>query len=160
MVIAKRCVLVLLIFLLSTMTIACEQTNTSTTDKSTKLIVNGESIECDAYVKIYHDNADLPLLAIIKALGGNVVWDSSLVAIIEVNNKLYTFDSEQLTLYENDHPSINLFHLVFGGTTFVHSIEKDVLVDSTLCKNILLRMGENVCIELDYNNSTIIIERI
>lgn len=103
----KVLICVLLCFMLQ----AC-----STKKSNCTLLVNDEVIEND-FVEIDYEseNANLPLITIIEALGGETRWISDNNVIIEIYGDEYVLNPEECTLTENGGEGNLITDVLFGG---------------------------------------------
>ncbi len=115
-----------------------------------KLIVNGNEMK-GISTKIYNNCAEVPLVTVIEALGGNISFQSDTEVNIYFNGKAYYLDIENKNLFALKNKGENLLYNVAGGLTFISSIEKELIVDDAVLKCVLYDMGADVIVRADNN---------
>ena len=66
------------------------------------LLVNGKDISTQTYVYCSDDYFEIPVVAIIKELGGTVTWTGKYTAIIEHDGQSFILDTSADTVYKLD----------------------------------------------------------
>ncbi len=116
---------------------------TACSNNNYKLIVDGKEIENEYFKVINDDYAEIPFLAVIEALHGDVNWVSRKYVEIHFHDTDYILDPEECCLlpkedYSSDPSSIenyywnNLIAPVWGAEhgTFSRVGEKEFIIDS------------------------------
>lgn len=127
--------------------------------KKGKLLVDSKEIITENIPKIYNNYADIPFLAVMKSMGANVRQQNETQFLVSFKNKVYTLDIQSCALYIDESTKENLFNKVDGGTFFKYSVTNDVMVDNTTLGSVLYDMGQKVSVEIDSNNSYVLINR-
>lgn len=109
------------------------------------LIVNGRMT--GTKVHIYEDHSELPLVEVLRELGGIIDWSSSDVARITLKDKVYTLNLKDCLLCE-EGGSANLLVPAPGSHTFscVASTDEIILDDNTL-KSVLFLMEASIFVQ-------------
>ncbi len=76
----------------------------------------------------------IPFVSTMKDMGATVKWETSKVAKIDIFDISYTLDLQNLILYENSNPSINLFveEELEEIPDFYCVLDKEILIDTTI----------------------------
>lgn len=122
-------------------------------DNECRLIVKGEDITAENYVKLNYDYryAELPLIAIVRALGAEVEWQNKVTAIIKFEGKDYILDTTKGTLIEVGG-SFNMLAVSPGSRHGTHYqvIENEFVIDSDSAKLLINNiMGATIKINFD-----------
>ena len=128
-----------------------------------RLIVNGRDISSESYVFLKHDEryAELPLTAIVKALGASVEWKSETVAIILHNEKEYVLDTDQYSLVQKGGNALENFLAPPPGLTIGQNgkiIKGEFVISSNVIQKFIKRLGAKI--NLDYIQSIIYIDTV
>lgn len=95
---------------------------------SYQLIVFGEDISNENVpVSMYSDYVELPLLAILNAIGASSVWESDTVARIEYRDETYFLDISQGLLYHQEKVFVDL-NVSSPGTWIEHEHDRPDIV--------------------------------
>ena len=110
-----------------------------------RLIVNGQDITERVYVNlnVKERYAELPLIAVVTALGADVQWQSETKATITFEGKMYFLDIPAKTLFDEDM-NISLLQLAPGSGhgEYYKILDGELIVDSdTMLYLISYRMG-------------------
>lgn len=132
-------------------------------NKNCRLLVNGKDISSENYVFLNYEYhyADLPLIAIVKALGGEAEWEEEMIATIEYNGKQYILNAEQYALVEKDQNAVQNFFAPPPGA--IHGLGGQIIGDeyvisSVVIKRFITRLGAKISI--DYDASIVYIDTI
>lgn len=117
--------------------------------KQASLYVNRVEVTTDTAPIVYHNYADIPLVAVLNALGAKITNETDTLMKVFFEGVNYCLDTEKLTLYNERNTDNNLLYQVYGGTIFVYSIEGELMMDSTSMWLTLESMGVNVEINCD-----------
>lgn len=122
-----------------------------------RLIVKGKDITSDNFVNLNYEchYAELPLTAVLKALGAKVEWKKQTIAKITINNKDYILDTNRASLVEAGD-KINLLVVAPGSNHGVKSqvINNEFVIDSDSVKLFIVNMI-GAKIEINYNEKII-----
>lgn len=119
--------------------------------KQSKLVVEGKEIATKTLPKIYNNYADIPLIAVVEALGAKVVRQDNDITI-KFNGKTYLLNINEPTLYVSGNQTENLLYKVDGGATFVYSVGNELMIDNTTLYSVLSDMGKKITIKFDKDN--------
>jgi len=126
--------------------------------KSANLYINGIQV-CDTEnIKLYYNNADIPLVKTLEVFGANFEWDNETKATINHNKQIYYLDINEPSVYKSDNLDNNLLYRTFGGRIFICSGYKELIVDSATANTTLSAMGEAVVIRYDKQKLNIYID--
>lgn len=104
-------------------TVDYSQVDFSNWQKS-KLVVNGKVCE-NVIVRIHPDGyAVIPILGIVKELGGTVTWKNEYTAIIKCNNIKYTLNTKENTLVKSGK-NYSIFDVLCGKANGVPYFAKE-----------------------------------
>ena len=152
---------------LSTLPIQIEMTketeNGENMNNNCRLLVNGQDISSESYVFLNQEYgyAELPLTAIVKALGGDVEWENEMKATIEYNGKQYILDAEQYFLRVKGGNSVGDFLLIPPGAVNVPSgqiVGDEFVINDIVIRRFITRLGAKITI--DYDTAIIYIDTI
>ena len=102
-----------------------------------KAIINGKSLPDDAIVYIYHNYAEVPLLASLECYGAKTVSNDGNIAKFSYNDEVYCLNIKQQDLYKEGEENADLFPALAGGTSYVYSHGNDVMVDDMVFRCIV-----------------------
>ena len=100
------------------------------------------------------DDVLLPFIAISKALGANVDWKGNNSALIELNNKRYNLNIDEISLYE-EGSQINLIFPTPGEPLCCDPKENELLINYVSLKTVLEVLRIPASIQVDYNNKSV-----
>lgn len=123
--------------------------------KDAQLIVVGKEITPKNAVRLYHDNADIPLIAVLETLGASVKWENDATAIICYKEKTYYLDIKNYTFYEEGNDDNNLLYQVDGGPIFINAVDYELMMDISSLAGTLYAMGTDVIIRCDSENASV-----
>lgn len=128
-----------------------------TDDDDCRLVVKGKDITSGNYVKLHNDQgyADLPLTAIMDALGAEIKWEDNITALFAFDGKEYILNIEECSLVYNGG-MINILSTPPGGSRYYQVIGNELIIDSTTIRGFFSIIG--VSIKLDYSNMVVVIE--
>lgn len=112
------------------------------------LLVNGVEIKGENTPKTYGDSADIPMLAVLEALGATVEWQDETSAVVTYQQEIYMIDIDAPTFYKRGYKKDNLLYKKLGGATVIYSAEKDIMVDIGTLRLTLNQMDENLRIQV------------
>lgn len=125
-----------------------------------KLIVNGNDITNGNHIKINYEKryAELPLTAVVTALGAKVEWQSKTTATISFGGKKYILDTTKNSLVE-DGSTFNVLIVAPGSThgSFFQVVGNEFVVDSDTAK-LLLANNMGAKIKTDYDQAIVSID--
>lgn len=146
-----------------------------------KLIVNGKEIsDYNEYVKIYYDGdgfvaAQIPLLSVIEALGGKVIWFGK-KAVIFHRSGIFFYDSEavrltrfpvfDIPLPEELELYFDLYNLLVNplaggkGVYQKYALDRELIVSVGDSANAWLRSVISLKVKMDIDEKTIYIEYV
>lgn len=157
----KKIFLLLIVFVVLSTWWSCriddtyDVTTTGTTNVSDNinssftLFVNNKEVFTE-YVKVDHEenSVHLPLIAIVKALGYTVTWDSDTEATITCGEKIYLLNIDKVSLYEVGG-NRNFLGPIYGGKIFREFTGNDYIVDHASMIYLLDSMRANISIDYD-----------
>ena len=127
--------------------------------KSHKLIVNGEDVTGDNYIKIHYseDYAELPLVPIINALGGEVEWSGGNNAVITLYDSKYYLDIENGTLTDEDERE---YFTELSGYWHGESckIEDDQIIVNSNLLYFYINSLRRINLKIDFDSPTVTID--
>lgn len=167
----KKILIILLAALLTLSLAACDplelpissdptEEAATTYDNNCALIINGVELSSAHYVHLDHEwcYAELPLAAVVEALGATVEWDSDTTARITYHDSHYKLDVSKNSLVKNG----NLFNMIatppgepYG---FHQMIGTEFVVDSNSLRLLISSMGADI--HIDYENSVVSIDSV
>ena len=76
----------------------------------------------------------IPFISTMKDMGATIKWETPKVAKIDIFDISYTLDLQNLILYENSNPSINLFEKeeLEEIPDFYCVLDKEILIDTNI----------------------------
>ena len=102
-----------------------------------KAVINGKSLPDDAIVYIYHNYAEVPLLASLECYGAKTISNDGNIAKFSFNGEVYCLNIKQYDLYKEGEENADLFPALAGGTSYVYSHGNDVMVDDIVFSYII-----------------------
>lgn len=116
------------------------------------LIVNGNDLSYVNYVSLNYEKqyAELPLTAIMEALGANVEWVSEKNVSIVFNNTKYVLNPKKKTL-KKEGDSFNIIALPPGTKHggYYQIRDKEFIVDSDSARHFIYMTGAKITIDFD-----------
>ena len=126
---------------------------------SCQLIVNGTDISADNYVYLHYDDkyADLPFIAIMKALGATVEWKSENTVQISYKENIYFLNIQEPSLVEQSN-SINLIapSMAFMNHCYYRFVDNEALINSNIIYYFFNEI--DISMSIDFDSSVINIE--
>ena len=121
-----------------------------------KLIVNGEDISSEVYVNIHFEKryADIPFIAVMRALGGEVEWISPSTAKVIFNGKNYSLNTTEC-LFVEEGKSLNLMSTPPGGTRHYQVIGDEFILDDGTMSGAFQLMGFDIKIDRNFEEKII-----
>ena len=113
------------------------------------LYVNRKEVITDTPAIVYHNYADIPLLAVLEAMGADLKYESDMLTAISFQGTNYYLDTEKYRLYVADSESHNLIASLQGGTSFVYSVGRELMMDDAMLRATLENMGIDANITMD-----------
>lgn len=123
------------------------------------LTVRGKVIETSVPVKLHSSTADVPLIPVLKALGGEVEETEEQVQIT-INGKLFYLDKVGYNLYEFGNETENLLYQVDGGKIYIYWVDRELVVDNAVLISVLRSIGISDEIEFSRENATFLISNL
>jgi len=128
--------------------------------KNCTLIINGKDITSGNYEKLYYNYADLPMTAIMKALGAKVEWQNKTTALITCGDKKYILNTTKCTLFDvgkpqDDDLKYNIITVFPGGYRFYKVVGDEFVLDSSTMGRVVALMGAKI--NIDYEKAVITI---
>ena len=124
------------------------------------LTVNGvtyaESVKIYAGTKYSAPDAVVPLIAVLKNLGAEVVWRDGRTADITLEEKQYVFDLEAHSLIEGGG-TFNLIATPPGGSNLYEEAEKELFLSAGTMDMAFYLMELPVVANVDYEAATVTI---
>ena len=121
------------------------------------LVIEDRSI--NEFVKINLDKhcAELPVVTVVKLLGGNIEWVDDHTAHILIYGNKYILDiNEQMMIIEGDAHEDNLLSVPPGSYAHFQVTAQNLVVDSFVLDNLFYLFG--VKIQIDYVNLIIYLQ--
>lgn len=99
----------------------------------------------------------IPFISTMKDMGATVQWKTQKLAQIDIFDISYTLDLQNLILYENSNPSINLFEKeeLEDIPDFYCVLDKEILIDTF----IFARITSDYTQVIDYDKQKLLILR-
>ena len=121
------------------------------------VIADGKKIESQCETVLYHDYADVPLMAVLKGLGAEVGEMSNGIAELSIDNKSYLFNSNELSLEQIGGQRGNLL-FIEGGYTFVYSQGEEIMIDTDTLYVVFRDMDLDITIKCDREKNEVLID--
>lgn len=121
------------------------------------VIADGKKIESQCETVLYHNYADVPLMAVLKGLGAEVGEMSNGIAELSIDNKSYLFNSNELSLEQIGGQRGNLLFIA-GGYTFVYSQGEEIMIDTDTLYVVFRDMGLDITIKCDREKNEVSID--
>ena len=167
----KKILIILLAALLTLSLAACDplelpissdptEEAATTYDNNCTLILNGVELSSAHYVHIDYEwrYAELPLTAVVEALGATVEWDSDTTARITYRDSLYKLDVSKNSLVKKGN-RFNVIALPPGEPNgFYLMIGSEYVIGSNSLEYLLRSMGASI--QIDYENSVVSIDSV
>ncbi len=102
-----------------------------------KAVINGKSLPDDAIVYIYHNYAEVPLLASLECYGAEIISNDGDIAELKLNGETYYLDLVSRNFYRDGEERDNLFHQVDGGVSYYYVLGNDMMVDDIVFRYII-----------------------
>lgn len=102
-----------------------------------KVIVNGTDLTGNSTAFIYHDYAEVPLLASLECYGAEIISNNGDIAELKLNGETYYLDLTQRKLYRDGEKRSNLLLQVDGGISYYYVLGNDMMVDDTIFRYII-----------------------
>ncbi len=102
-----------------------------------KAVINGKSLPDDAIVYIYHNYAEVPLLASLECYGAEIISNNGDIAELKLNGETYYLDLVSRNFYRAGEERDNLFHQVDGGVSYYYVLGNDMMVDDIVFRYII-----------------------
>ena len=122
-----------------------------------KAIINGKELPEDAIVYIYHNYAELPLLASLECYGAKTISNDGEIAKFSISGVVYCLEINRYKLYKEGNEKNDLFPALDGGVTYMYSHGMDVMVDDNVFRCIVedLITGDFSKINIDRDNKVV-----
>ena len=167
--IIEKIIIGLLLIIMSIFITSCSHDNLVSHDDSSEscdeeqnmissgtLIVEGKDITAGNHVILNRENdyAELPFIAISKALGVQVDWISDREVIMDFDDTKYILNPLEKTLYE-EGDSFNMILLPPGEfhKTYYELCDKEVIIDNVYMFRFIRVIG--AMMDIDYDNSVV-----
>ena len=128
--------------------------------KEGTLTVNGVTYEAPVKIfagtKDYSPDAVVPLIAVLKILGAEVVWRDGRTADIAIEGKQYVLDLEAHSLIEGGE-TFNLIATPPGGSNLYEEAEKELFLSAGTMSAAFRLMELPVVSHVDYEAATVTI---
>ena len=122
------------------------------------LIVNDVQI-CNDQVTVYPNDAEVPLVATLEALGYKVTPVDQNISCVTSDNRTFTLDFNAITLTENGGDGTNLLLSPPGNSYFCRKkTNSDVIIDVTTFNAVVGLMGTKVYCTIDYERAIVIVD--
>ena len=123
-----------------------------------QLKVEGNYVECDAMIKMYHGYADVPFVETLICLGMDIRYEGEEI-VTQANNDTYRLAMQNIKLVKNDDEDSNMLYQLDGGVTFAYYSNNSLMIDTTSLITILGEMGVAIHINYDKDNELITITK-
>lgn len=132
----------------------------SATGKPALLVVNGQSIE-NNNVSIYENNqATVPLIPTLTALGFECEWINDTVADITKNGTQYTLNLAEKSFAKNGKSTNYISGDMDDESYKCLVVEKDVILDDITLYTLLTGIGENILLSVDNDALTVTVSYV
>ena len=121
-----------------------------------KAVINGKSLPDDSIVYIYHDYAEVPLLASLECYGAKTISNDGNIAKFSFDGEVYCLEIKRYKLYKEGN-DINIFPGIDGGVTYMYSHGNDIMVDDWIFRLIVRELTDNLS-EMNMDRTTKIVE--
>ena len=103
-----------------------------------------ESLRISSKIYIRSMRFAIPFLAVLKALGAEIVYESDTKINIHIANNAYCLDLDNRTIFAAGQNERNLIQPLQGGTSFIYPVGTELMMDDTLMRITLKNMGIDV----------------
>lgn len=123
------------------------------------LVVNGETVVVEHPVKIDCDNsfAIIPLVEISQVLGATVEWENDICAKISFDDKIYFFNTDELTL-TNEDGSFDYLDIPPGHEHGYCKFDNQELMIDNIWSRKFFKEAMNVHIDYKISKSIVFVE--
>jgi hypothetical protein len=126
-----------------------------------KLIVNGKDITEDNYVKLHKEQryAELPLVAIMQALGADVDWKTEEIAELTLYETKYVLDIRNNSLVVEDGGNDFKYNIITpppGSSVQYKTMERELIIEHIVIRDLLDMLS--MTMTLNYQDMSIIID--
>ena len=123
-----------------------------------KLKVEGEYVQCDAMIKMYHEYADVPFVETLTYLGMDIRYEGEEI-VIKADNDTYRLNMQKTKLVKDGDVDYNMLCQLDGGVSIVYYSNKSLMIDTNSLIPILEEMGVIVHINYDKEKELITITK-
>lgn len=119
-----------------------------------ELIIDGRRLETAYSVAFTEHGAMLPFVAVLEALGAEILWENDHNAKIFFQKQEYMLDTAAAVMIsETNHANCLI---ATPGSVMHHKLEDGIFVlDHITVRTVLMIMGVSAKIEVDYENCTV-----
>lgn len=125
--------------------------------REAKLIVKGTRVTAKTPTKLYYNYADLPMIAVLEAMGATVKPKNDTVYSISFKGKDYVLNLSKLSLAEAGSENDNLLTRITGGPTFMYPVGNELMIDHISFRAVLRAMGDDSSVKVDMSSETVTI---
>lgn len=119
-----------------------------------KIIIN--NVETDIKATIYENTADIPLLAVLEALGADITWNDDSQANMAYNGKTYKVELLNQSLKEEYGPE-NLLQNN-GNPNYNCEVKyRELIIDQVTLCTLMIKLDTRINYEMSYDSMTIAI---
>ena len=122
-----------------------------------RAIINGKELPEGSIVYLYHDYAELPLLASLECYGAKTISNDGEIAKFSISGVVYCLEIKRYKLYKEGEEKYDIFPALDGGVTYMYSHGMDVMVDDNVFRCIVedLITGDFSKINIDRDNKVV-----
>lgn len=124
------------------------------------VMINGRSVD-DLPIQLNRENnAHIPLIGLLQALGFQIRWKSENTATVSIKEKEYIISVKDETVFRSDRTdNFNYLTPAPGNDYyFCEAAENDIIVDDDTARVFLGEAGVRCSVTVDYKKMTVSIE--
>lgn len=121
-----------------------------------KVIINGTELSGNSTAYIYHNYAEVPLLASLECYGASIISNDGNIAEFKLNGETFYLEFGSREFYRDGDERDNLFHQVDGGISYYYVNGNDMMVDDIVFRYIIENiMGVFPQVHIDRNDKVV-----
>jgi len=134
---------------------AQDEFNDRNTRRVGKLFYQGKEIDTPNAPIIYGGDADVPLIAILKAVGATVEEIEEGYFAVSKNDQTYLLDIQvpEMVGIEDDWDRL----MVAGGLVYLYAVDGELMVSDCIATTVLMHMDVNAYVAVDTENARVVI---
>lgn len=134
-----------------------DEFNDRNTRRVGKLFYQGKEIDTPNAPIIYGGDADVPLIAVLKAVGATVEEIEEGYFVVRINGKAYMLDILAKEMFPQGEDNAWNMLMVFGGVTFKYVVNDELMVSHPIVNSALMFVGVDAYVRMDTENAKVII---